>query len=263
MAVSLTTRLGLHRWSADSDPWARSEFDGDNANLEDLVLIGLQGLNASRPAPGVQRRLYTAADSERVYIDDGDEWYEFGMLGTANTWLLAQKFSGQIDAPGGIASSVGALNLPDDVAVGGNLSVAGTFDGGQVTTIVNPFTPGSGNMAAILRKQGKRVQAQIIYDRDSATPTGAATWNSPGGAAAALWMPPASQEAVLTVVGARAASGGAIVPESTWMPAVPAGYANTLKVTNTGAVQFFAQPTNAGAGLSTYALVYSGSWMIA
>lgn len=83
MTVSLTTRLGITRWSSDDDPWSREQFDADNAALEALAIIGTQGTNAARPAAGVQRRLYLATDSERVYIDDGDEWYELLVAGVA------------------------------------------------------------------------------------------------------------------------------------------------------------------------------------
>lgn len=119
MTVSLTTRLGLHRWSVDTDPWDREHFDADNAALEALAIIGTQGTNAERPTAGVQRRLYLATDAERVYLDDGDEWLELPVLSTANTWTGAQTF--------------------DDVEVGGTftkggLTVATTTDVGAVST---------------------------------------------------------------------------------------------------------------------------------
>lgn len=100
MTVSLTTRLGLHRWSTDADPWDREHFDADNAALEDLAIIGTQGTNAARPTAGVQRRLYLASDAERVYLDDGDEWYELAVLSTANTWTAANDFTGGLKLNG-------------------------------------------------------------------------------------------------------------------------------------------------------------------
>lgn len=94
MTVSLTTRLGIHRWTDDADPWDREHFDDDNAALEELVVIGGQGLNAARPAAGVERRMFLATDAERVYIDDGDEWYELLVLGTGGTVPGSVDFTG-------------------------------------------------------------------------------------------------------------------------------------------------------------------------
>lgn len=116
MTVSLTTRLGIHRWSTDADPWDREHFDSDNAALEELAVIGTQGLNASRPAAGVQRRLYLATDTERVYLDDGDEWYELAVLGTANTWAAAQTFNGNVAVGGSLTVAGTAVTLATDLA---------------------------------------------------------------------------------------------------------------------------------------------------
>jgi hypothetical protein len=109
MTVSLTTRLGLHRWSVDTDPWDREHFDADNATLEDLAVIGTQGTNAARPAAGVQRRLYLATDAERVYLDDGDEWYELAVLSTVNTWTGANDFTGGLKINGSTVGTAQAL----------------------------------------------------------------------------------------------------------------------------------------------------------
>lgn len=98
MTVSLTTRLGIHRWTDDDDPWDRADFDADNVQLEDLAIIGTQGLDAARPAAGVQRRLYLATDAERVYIDDGDEWYELLVGGVANASAVVFTPAGNIAA---------------------------------------------------------------------------------------------------------------------------------------------------------------------
>lgn len=98
MTVSLTTRLGIHRWTADTDPWDREDFDDDNAALEAKVIIGTQGLDAARPTAGVQRRLYLATDLERVYIDDGDEWYELLVAGVAPASAVVFTPAGDVAA---------------------------------------------------------------------------------------------------------------------------------------------------------------------
>ena len=83
MTVTLTDRLGLTRWGSDSDAWSREQIDGNVAKVEELAVIGTQGNASDRPAAGVQRRLYLATDVERVYLDDGDEWYELLVAGVA------------------------------------------------------------------------------------------------------------------------------------------------------------------------------------
>lgn len=98
MTVSLTTRLGLTRWSSDADAWSREQFDANFAALEDLAVIGTQGTNAARPAAGVARRLYVATDLERVYLDDGDEWYELLVGGVANASAVVFTPAGNIAA---------------------------------------------------------------------------------------------------------------------------------------------------------------------
>lgn len=98
MTVSLTTRLGLTRWSSDLDAWSREQIDGNMAALEELAVIGAQGTNAARPDAGVARRLYLATDAERVYIDDGDEWYELLVAGVANATAVVFTPTGTIAA---------------------------------------------------------------------------------------------------------------------------------------------------------------------
>lgn len=98
MTVSLTTRLGLTRWSSDLDAWSREQIDANFGAIEANAIIGTQGTNAARPAAGVQRRLYLASDAERVYIDDGDEWYELLVAGVANASAVVFTPTGGIAA---------------------------------------------------------------------------------------------------------------------------------------------------------------------
>lgn len=98
MTVSLTTRLGLTRWSSDADAWSREQIDANMGALEDLAVIGTQGTDAARPAAGVQRRLYLATDLERVYVDDGDEWYELLVAGVATAAQIVSTATGDVAA---------------------------------------------------------------------------------------------------------------------------------------------------------------------
>ncbi|KWW97389.1 hypothetical protein LI90_4361 (plasmid) [Carbonactinospora thermoautotrophica] len=84
MAVTTTPRLGLQRWDAGSDPWpARAGWDQQQATLDNLVAIDLQGTAAARPAAGIRGRYYFAADTGRLYRDDGTQWIEVGPVGGA------------------------------------------------------------------------------------------------------------------------------------------------------------------------------------
>lgn len=107
MTVSLTTRLGLTRWSSDLDAWSREQIDGNMGALEALAIIGTQGPQDSRPAAGVQRRLYLTNDTERLYLDDGDEWLEVLIAGTANATAVA------FTPTGGIAATTVAAALAE------------------------------------------------------------------------------------------------------------------------------------------------------
>jgi hypothetical protein len=75
MARSLTARLGLQRWTADSDTQSRSDFDSSNLALETLVAIARHGNLTSRPAAGTRDQLYFATDVGRIFWDDGTAWH--------------------------------------------------------------------------------------------------------------------------------------------------------------------------------------------
>lgn len=81
MAETNTTRLGLRRWSdSTTDGPSRAEMDGDNAALETLAAIAIQGTLGARPAAGVERRYYHATDATRHFYDTGAAWVELGLV---------------------------------------------------------------------------------------------------------------------------------------------------------------------------------------
>lgn len=100
MTVTLSTRVGLTRWSSDDDPWSREQIDANFGAIENLAVVATQGLNAARPAAGTQRAMYLATDAERVYVDDGDEWYELLVLGTGGTVAGGVNFTGTLTKAG-------------------------------------------------------------------------------------------------------------------------------------------------------------------
>lgn len=83
MTVSSSPRLGLTRWSADTDSPTRTQFDGDNADLDELVAIDRQGIASARPAAGVRGTFYTVTDGPdagTTFRDDGTTWRRVNRL---------------------------------------------------------------------------------------------------------------------------------------------------------------------------------------
>jgi hypothetical protein len=76
MAITPSPRLGITRWSADTDLVSRAQFDGDHRKLDDLVAMAIQGLAADRPAAAIPRRLHYATDTGVLSLDTGTAWVE-------------------------------------------------------------------------------------------------------------------------------------------------------------------------------------------
>lgn len=81
MATTTTPRLGLTRWSAASDPWpARPGFDAEQALLDDLLAVTVQGTYAARPAAAIRGRFYwvtgTGTNAGKLYYDTGTAWLD-------------------------------------------------------------------------------------------------------------------------------------------------------------------------------------------
>lgn len=78
MTVSKSPRLGLTRWSADTDPWNRADWDDDNAALEALALGALVGLASARPAAAATnaRMLHYATDNGTLSYSTGSAWFD-------------------------------------------------------------------------------------------------------------------------------------------------------------------------------------------
>lgn len=73
MAETTTTRLGLRRWSADTDTWGRAEFDANNAARELLVAAFTQG-GATRPTPNMGGRFYYDSTTDSISYDTAARW---------------------------------------------------------------------------------------------------------------------------------------------------------------------------------------------
>lgn len=98
MTTTLTTRLGLYRWSDDTDLWSRAQFTQNMDRLEERVAAMTLGTLAALPSASAAasvRKLYLATDTEQLFVGDGDEWHEVPLLTTA----APQTFAGNVIAP--------------------------------------------------------------------------------------------------------------------------------------------------------------------
>lgn len=77
MTVSSSPRFGLTRWSADSDPQNRAQFDNDNAQLEANAAMFkpvAAADHSDRGAAGKAGRLARCSVHGEVWWDDGTAW---------------------------------------------------------------------------------------------------------------------------------------------------------------------------------------------
>lgn len=78
MAETTTSRLGIHRWSADSDTFSRVELDDSFAALEEYCAVDIQDSTDNRPVPGMRGRYFYDTVTGEVSRDTGTEWVSIG-----------------------------------------------------------------------------------------------------------------------------------------------------------------------------------------
>lgn len=126
MAVTLTSRLGLNKWSVGTDPFTRAQTNADHDALELLSAIDQQGLLASRPAAATRGKYYWSTDvaaagaagGKRLYRDDGAAWYEIVTTGSTPAFTQGIDVLGKIN--GSLAAPAVALRLALTSAGGEN-----------------------------------------------------------------------------------------------------------------------------------------------
>lgn len=119
MAISLTSRLGLKRWSSATDEWpGREGFDAEQALLEDMIAVDGQGPISARPAAGVRGFYYYADDIEQLFRDTGTGWVPIG--------VDASKLVGKV--PAAALPTIPLAVLPTQVPIGGGI----TWFGGPI-----------------------------------------------------------------------------------------------------------------------------------
>ena len=80
MTVSQTTRLGLYRWSEDSDSFTRSQMDTSHENLETTVARFISGTTLPAGDAEYARTLFYKTDTQKLYYynaeDGSGSWVE-------------------------------------------------------------------------------------------------------------------------------------------------------------------------------------------
>lgn len=74
MAVTVTPRFGVTRWSAGTDLFTRAHMDDSHAAIETKGAIYLQSTASARPAAGTAGRFHYATDTQTFTYDDGTAW---------------------------------------------------------------------------------------------------------------------------------------------------------------------------------------------
>ncbi len=86
MADSTDARFGDPIWGGEGSTWPG--VTGWNALLAAIyskAAIGIQGVSGSRPAAGINARVYWATDTNRLYWDNGTTWTEVSPVGGGGT----------------------------------------------------------------------------------------------------------------------------------------------------------------------------------
>lgn len=74
MAVTVTPRFGVTRWSAGTDLFTRAHMDDSHAAIETKGAIYLQSTASARPSAGTAGRFHYATDTQTFTYDDGTAW---------------------------------------------------------------------------------------------------------------------------------------------------------------------------------------------
>lgn len=85
MTVSTTTRLGIFRWSSDTDPFNRAQMDISHQNLEDVAAKYTQGAVLPVPSSASERSFFLKTDTKVLYYFDGND-------GSGN-WVAINNFA--------------------------------------------------------------------------------------------------------------------------------------------------------------------------
>ena len=177
MAVTASTRLGITRWSADSDPFNRTQTDGDHALLDSLTAIDVQDLLANRPAPGVRGKFFSESSASAglpgtTWRDDGSSWRSVGSrIVAASSTDIAQIVRGAASQSANMAqyqTSAGAVLTAIDND--GVLLKSSVYTIGQNADPTTQLQARAANQRALIVK-GFASQSVDIFDVQTSTGT--------------------------------------------------------------------------------------------
>lgn len=189
MAVTVSPRLGITRWSAGTDPFTRAQTDADHAALDLQVAIHKAGVFGALPAPAAANNgmYYLATDTGDLYRSNGAAWTQVLLTGdVVETFAWTYAFPGDVKVTGTSAS--GEVNsiprIPVKVPAGLSLSIIGhewTLDAGtSFTYSIEHFTGATHGTVATLvsgvvaasatKRDGGTFTPKVCADRDAWRP---------------------------------------------------------------------------------------------
>lgn len=182
MTVSKGTRLGLTRWSDDTDPWDRADWDGDNAILEEEAVKFDQGIVLPDASPDTAGMFYRLVDDlgtiEQLFYSDGVTWRRVALhdgpsgIGSAApaTWdagdliITLRNIAGTDVTPGNLTVAYRHVDHDNTISIAATLAIGSTTTlgtvGGQLAI--------RGIDAPSLKANGIDLSVPVVY-RDATT----------------------------------------------------------------------------------------------
>lgn len=147
MAVTITTRFGITRWSHKDDVFSRQQMDDSHAAIEQYGAIFRQSDFSARPPAGMAGRFHYASDTLLLTYDDGVAWRDVlgpntvtltGTQTLTNKTLTAPVITGTIALPA--TTSIGNVSATEIGYVDGVTSAIQTQLNAKAPTSSPSFT---------------------------------------------------------------------------------------------------------------------------
>lgn len=204
MTLTKSPRLQITRWSAGSDPVARTDFDSDSEQLEENAAMYAQGTLTARPAAGIEGRFYvvkgdlTTSNNGKLFYDNGTIWSAANKFATDLVVENEVATNPSLTVKGGVSVVTDILQFKDNsnnnlVRLGADKkfyvgsSIFGTTQSGGIAAVVNAVQSGQSAMevrgfatpgvAAFSVHQGATVSPVFSVDT-SGTVVGTGTWST-------------------------------------------------------------------------------------
>lgn len=134
MAITTPGRLGITRWSADSDAFNRSQMDDSHAALENKVAVFLTGLDTdlgSYSAATYVKSFFYATNTAVLYFSNGTSWQNLTSFGTTISTSTPDVTSSSGGSAGTAARSDHVHAMPGWGVVGEMATVQTTASAGS------------------------------------------------------------------------------------------------------------------------------------